>query len=460
MSKMKEKSEDFYVVIIGRPNVGKSSLLNRLAKKRRALVHNLPGVTRDRLEVRQQWIEGGEALSIVLIDTGGLEGSQGKGAFSTAIGDQVLEALKKANLVLFVLDAQTGVTTLDQELLLEIQKKKIFEKTALMGVVNKVDTFSHEDRACDFYELGIDILTLSAEMNRGIETLKSTIFEIAKNQRGELPSEIIEDSKIKIPRIAIVGRPNVGKSTLMNTILKENRVVASPIAGTTIDSVDTLVEWTLGPIILVDTAGIRRKSKTQKGVEVLSVIQAKKTLKTSDLAILVLDGSEGTHDQDEKIAGLIEEAGCGLVLFVNKWDTQRRNTTFTPKIAEKQIRNKMRFLNYAPMVFGSALEDHYLDRLAKMVQHVLRERDLRISTHELTQWIQKEILFHNPRNAKVYLSHQTTKSPPTFVCHVNDPEKFHFSLKRHLVNALRLKWGYLGSPIRFHFVSGKSKNAH
>jgi len=274
----------------------------------------------------------------------------------------------------------------------------------------------------------------------------------------ELEEESEEEASrpLKTPRIAIVGRPNVGKSTLTNAILGEKRMITSPIAGTTVDSVDSQASLDDIPMVLIDTAGIRRKSKTEQGVEVLSVVQARKALERCDVAILVLDGEMGLTDQDEKIGGLIEEVGCGVILAVNKWDTQRKNREFTMEMAADQVRGKMPFLRYAPVVFLSAKERKGLRGLGELIVDILQQRRLKLETHEFTEWVRNQSGVHNPMNAKFYLCHQSGRHPPTFVCHVSDPKKVHFSLKRHLINQIRKKWGYMGNPIRLLFVEAKA----
>jgi GTP-binding protein len=248
----------------------------------------------------------------------------------------------------------------------------------------------------------------------------------------------------------------VGKSTLLNAICGEKRTIVSPIAGTTVDPIDLDIRWNGNEFTLVDTAGIRRKNKTEQGIEVLSVVQTRKTLERADLAFLVMDGEKGVYDQDEKIAGLIEEAGCSVVMVLNKWDTQVHNDEFSQKTAEEEVRKKIRFLGYAPLVFTTAIESIGIERLFRMAEHVLEQRKTKISTRELTEYVRESAEIHNPNNAKFYYVHQSGRNPPTFVAHVSDPRKIHFSLSRHLVRALRERYGFLGSPIRFHFL--KTKN--
>jgi GTP-binding protein len=470
---------------MGRPNVGKSTLFNRLIGSRRALVHDMPGVTRDRIEHSAKWWVHRHEYSITLIDTGGVGGEH----FAQEIEDQVGMALSSADAALIVFDAHAGVTAADHELMRKISRAGIHKRIPLFAVVNKVDAESHESLISDFFSLGLDhVLTISAEHARGIDDLKEQVIQVlrptqeASEEESEETSEESEDlaseemeagaedadgseeesdepKEDRLPRIAIVGQPNVGKSTLTNAILGESRMITSPIAGTTVDAVDSEVELSGKRFILVDTAGIRKKSKTEQGIEVLSVVQAKKALERADLAILLLDGERGTTEQDEKIGGLIEDAGCSVILAINKWDTQRKNPKFTKEMAAERIRGKMAYLKYAPIMFVSAKEGRGFEDLGDLASDILHQRQLKIPTHEFTEWVRRESTVHNPMNAKFYMCHQAGRNPPTFVCHVSDPDKVHFSLRRHLINALRERWGFMGSPVRMLFVQGKSTRA-
>ncbi|MCM2278335.1 MAG: ribosome biogenesis GTPase Der [Oligoflexia bacterium] len=444
------------IVIIGRPNVGKSTLFNRLLGRRQALVHDLPGVTRDRIEQESDWWVGGRKYRLLLTDTGGLGGEH----FAEEIRKQVEMALRDADAVIALFDAQAGLTAADEELVGELKRKGVHRKAPVYCVVNKVDAESHEKLVSEFFALGLEqVLTVSAEHGRGIDDLQEAVIGgLAPELTEQAASgDSREEEPARVPRVAIMGRPNVGKSTLTNALLGEERMITSPIAGTTVDAVDSLTELNGKPFVLVDTAGIRRKSKTEKGVEVLSVVQAKKALERSDVAILLLDGEKGITDQDEKIGGLIQEAGCGVILALNKWDTQKRNPKFTQEMAAERVRKTMAYLNYAPILFVSAKERTGFQDLGELIMEILHQRQLKIPTHEFTEWVRQESTIHNPKNAKFFLCHQAGKYPPTFICHVNDPERVHFSLKRHLINALRERWGYMGSPVRLLFVRGKSR---
>ena len=353
---------------------------------------------------------------VTLVDTGGLGGDR----WAAEIEHQVNIALEEADVVVMLFDGQAGLLPLDRELIKGFQKRGLHKKARLIGVVNKVDAESHEDRIHEFYKSGLDpILTISAEHGRGIDDLMQLIVETAElTEEAESESETSADSDVeadadddseirRVPRLAIVGKPNVGKSTLVNALVGEHRMITSPIAGTTVDSVDSTALLNDKEFLLIDTAGIRRKSKTEQGIEVLSVVQTRKALERADIAILLLDGDEGITDQDEKIGGLIEEVGCSVILAINKWDTQKSNPKFTKEMAAERIRKKMAYLKYAPMMFVSAKERKGLDDLGDLVEEILHQRKLKIPTHEFTEWVRKEATIHNPENAKFYMSHQS-----------------------------------------------------
>jgi GTP-binding protein len=451
------------VVVVGRPNVGKSSLFNRLLGRKRSLVLDTPGVTRDRIvEPAEFWVRA-RRYEVNLIDTGGL----GDGQFREEIRNQVETALEEADLVLFVVDIKAGLTESDRAVFQELRRSGLTDSLPVILVLNKADSDSAEEFMHEFYELGIEtLIPVSAEHALQIDDLKEFIVdrlfaepgEEEENHEEETETEAEAKPEIpRIPKIAIVGQPNVGKSTLLNSICGEKRTIVSPIAGTTVDPIDLTINWQGKDFVVIDTAGIRRKNKTEQGIEVLSVVQTRKTLERADLAFLVMDGETGVYDQDEKIAGLIEEAGCSVVLVLNKWDTQADNDEFSQKLAEEEIRKKIRFLGYAPLVFTTATEGIGLERLFRVADHVLGQRSVKVPTKDLTEFVRAESEVHNPENAKFYFVHQSGRNPPTFVAHVSDPRKVHFSLSRHLVRALRDRYGFLGSPIRFHFL--KTRNS-
>ena len=476
------------IVIVGRPNVGKSSLFNRLLGKKRSLVLDTPGVTRDRIVEPVEWWVRAKQYHINLIDTGGL----GHEFFKKEIQTQVNTALEEATIVYFVMDIRAGLTRDDKDVFHELRRSGLKDKTPVIAVLNKADHDRLDDEVSQFYELGLEhLIPISAEHGLGIEDLKDlTIDLLEKSPEFEDLTEIIEEEESeeeidedlelvdldesevlegseeaeeaqerrapRIASIAIVGQPNVGKSTMLNAICGEERAIVSPIAGTTVDSIDTKINWNGKDFIFVDTAGIRRKNKTEQGIEVLSVVQTRKALERASLAILMIDAEKGVYDQDEKIAGMIEEAGCSVILVLNKWDTQVNNDDFSQKLAEEQLRKQIRFLGWAPLVFTTAKDGVGLDRLYRLIQGVLQQRTLKLTTKDVTEFIRSEVEIQNPDNAKFYMVQQTSRNPPTFIAHVSDPRKIHFSTVRHLIKTIRERWGYQGTPIRFNLVKAKN----
>ncbi len=502
------------VVIVGRPNVGKSSLFNRLLGRRRSLVLDTPGVTRDRIKESVEWWVYAKPVLVNLVDTGGL----GHELFRHEIARQVKTALDVANVVLFVMDIRAGLTNEDRSVLQELRRSGLKDRVPLIAVLNKADSDRIEDEMIhDFYALGIEkMIAISAEHGLGIDDLKDLVVQLFEESKTEysqeeeaeeseklneeeksffsdddfaddesenldsrnaadlIDSRVISEKDAEqadekeekefqsytppIPSIAIVGQPNVGKSTLLNAICGEDRSIVSPVAGTTVDAIDTKVNWNGQDFLFVDTAGIRRKNKTEQGVEVLSVVQTRKALERASLAILMIDAEKGVYDQDEKIAGMIEDAGCSVIMVLNKWDTQVDNKEFSQKKAEEQLRGQIRFLGYAPLVFTTAKDGIGLDRLYRLIQVVLEQRTLKLSTREITEFIRREVEIQNPDNAKFYFVLQASRNPPTFVAHVSDPNKIHFSMTRHLVKSIRERWGYLGTPIRLLLTKAKNRS--
>lgn len=447
---------------MGRPNTGKSTLFNRLIRKKRSLVYNEPGVTRDCIESVAQWWTNGELQSFLLVDTGGM--AEGDGKFLTEIDQKIEQTLKEAHLILWVLDSKEGITQEDWDVLKKIRERGVLDRLPLFAVINKIDHELHEERVAEFYTLGLDhFIAVSAEHGLGITELEEKIVNTLITGAGALSvdnSEQEESAQRRSIRIAIVGRPNVGKSTIINTLLGYERAITSSTPGTTVDPIDSLCVldgFTSGPITLIDTAGIRRKNKTTQGIEVLSVVQTRKILKSAHVALFVVDGASGITEQDEKLAHLIEEFGCSLILIVNKWDMQQSNKQFTRQKASETIRSHMPFLKYVPILFVSALKKKGFESLGSLLFEILEQRKLRISTRELTEWMKQQIEVHNPMNAKIYLCHQGATHPPTFVCRVNDPEKLHFSTRRNLMNAFRERWNFMGTPVRMIFTGKEAK---
>jgi len=454
------------VVIIGRPNVGKSTLFNRLIGSRKALVFDFPGVTRDRIEEETVVTSSEGHLNIRLVDTGGVGGK----LFQKEIEFQVAQAMEEADLVLLMADVRAGVQTEDMELVSKLRDGLAKVDMPVIVLANKADIDTLEEDIFDFYQFGFEeIIPISAEHGRGMNVLKEKIIRIlgvgesvlekqnqmrAEKQNKLENTEAVTDpvDKYAVPKIVFVGKPNVGKSTLLNSIAGFNRSVTSDIAGTTIDSIDLDVMIGKRPFTIIDTAGVRKKAKTQQGIEVLSVVQTRKALDRADVALLMIDGLTGFGDQDEKIGGLIEEAGSSVIIVVNKWDLQMKNEQFSQKEAERQIRAEMKYLSYAPIVFISALEKRGLRQLSKKINDVVKAKRGKIGTHEFTEWVRLNTQNNNPANAKFFYAHQTSTHPPSFVFQVNDPKKIHFSLERNISNSIRKRWGYEGAPIRLKFI--------
>ncbi len=425
------------VALVGRPNVGKSTLFNRLSGARTAIVADQPGVTRDRLYRDVEW----DRQSFTLIDTGGLflEDTDFRGQVET----QVTIAIEEADVVVFVVDGQVGVTLEDQQVaqvLLKSGKKTIV-------AVNKVDDFKKQD-IYEFYKLGLgEPVPISSVHGLNIGELLDRMCSLLPEITPQVEEEGI--------RIAVVGRPNVGKSSLINALLRENRVIVSDVPGTTRDAIDTSFQKGECSYILVDTAGMRKRSRVSKGIEYYGVQRSLRAVDRADVVLLVLNAAEGIVEQDKKIAGYIEEAGKGVIIILNKWDLtaslKNRQRHF-----ENMVADELAFLSYAPLHFVSALQGKGLEEILDVVDDVNCEQNKKISTGNLNSWL-SEVVFLNPPHAvrkgglKFYYTTQVATKPPAFVFFVNDPEMIHFSYKRYLERQLRDAYGYEGTPVRFIF---------
>lgn len=423
------------VAIVGRPNVGKSTLFNRIIRERTAIVQSQPGVTRDRIYGDAEWLN----RHFTLIDTGGID--PGDDLMARQVRRQTLAAVEQAEVIVFVVDGRAGLTSLDQEIG-EILRR---HHKPIVLCVNKVETFGQPwEYASDFYRLGLgEPVLVSAEHGRNIGELLDRVL-------AHFPPEadLEKDDTLKV---AIVGRPNVGKSLLVNKILGEERVIVTEIAGTTRDAVDTGFKYGEQALTLIDTAGLRRRSKVQEDLEYYTVIRTLRAVDRSDVTVILLDGTEGLTEQDKKIAGYAHEKGRGIVLAVNKWDLVVKETN-TMRDFELELRRGLQFMSYAPVLFISALTGQRVFRLLDLVLEVNEARSMRIPTGRLNQIIQDATAFNQPPSdkgvpLKIFYASQVQVNPPVFVLHVNRKDLLHFSYERYLENRLRQECGFVGTPI-------------
>ncbi|HEV8136187.1 MAG TPA: ribosome biogenesis GTPase Der [Pyrinomonadaceae bacterium] len=437
------------VAIVGRPNVGKSTLFNRLIGERRAIVGDEPGITRDRIYGEVEW--SGKTFS--LIDTGGIIPDD-DAVIPANIFKQAGVAIDEAQVLVWVVDARIGITQLDEELagLLRGTGKPV------LVAANKVDSASLEDEKGEFYGFGFDeVLAVSAEQGMGIGELLDAVVESLGDEDS---NQFAELERPRETLLAIVGRPNVGKSSLLNRLLGEERVIVSPVAGTTRDSIDTLLDTKDGRLRLIDTAGIRRKGKTDEMAEKLSVVMARKSLDRADVAIVVIDAVEGVTALDATIAGYAVEAGCSIIIAVNKWDAVENKETGTPFEFERKLRERMKFLEWAPVITISALDGQRVDRIVSLVYRANEARHRRIPTAKLNEFFEKAIAQPRgkvaPAPAKGGLSRlrvqyltQISVRPPTFVVFTAGGKPgLHFSYQRYLQNRLREEFDFFATPLR------------
>jgi GTP-binding protein len=441
------------VVILGRPNVGKSTLFNRICGRRRALVGNEPGMTRDRLYAPAEWM--GKEFEVV--DTGGMIPAEQE-LIPAEIFRQARVAIEEAAHLVLVVDARQGIVPLDEELAALLRKTG----RPLSLAVNKIDTAQHSPLAAEFHRLGIaDLFPLSAEHGLGVDDLLAHVTAdfpasalAVSDHREASPGARSGDEDIAATaepiRVAIIGRPNVGKSTLLNGLLNKERAIVTPLPGTTRDAVDAELERDGRRFRFVDTAGIRRKGKTKLLAEKLSVIQARKHLERADVALLILDATEGVTALDTHIGGYAHESHRSVILVVNKWDAIRKGPATTHEY-EREIRQRMKYLDYAPLIFISALRGRNLGKLLATVAEVAAARRQRISTAEMNRFLQ-DVDFDRATSpagkpVRLYYLTQAGVAPPTFVAFSNRPGKFHFSFERFLENRIRERFGFLGTPI-------------
>ena len=429
-----------FISIVGRPNVGKSTFFNRIVGRRISIVEDTPGVTRDRIYAEAEW----NSIHFALIDTGGIEPS-GSDVIFSQMREQAQIAMDMADVILFLTDGKDGLTHADREvasMLMRTGKKVIL-------VVNKIDnpTKLPED-FYDFYELGLgEPIPISAAnmLNFG-----DVLDEIVESFSDDIEEE--DEDTIKI---AVIGKPNVGKSSLINCLLGENRVIVSPIAGTTRDSIDTPFEKDGQKYILIDTAGIRRKSKVNEDIERYSVVRAVAAIERCDVCLLLIDAAEGITEQDKKIAGVAHEAGKGIVVVVNKWDLIEKETN-TMRDFKRLIEAEMQFMSYAPSVFISVKEKQRIFRVIEMAKYVAENRAMRVPTGQLNSLIADAAMMKQPpsdkgRRLKIYYVTQVGVKPPLFSFQINKRELMHFSYARYLENKIREGFGFEGTSIKFVF---------
>ncbi|GAP11678.1 ribosome-associated GTPase EngA [Bellilinea caldifistulae] len=441
------------VALVGRPNVGKSTLFNRLAGEPLAIVDDTPGTTRDRLMAEAEW----NGRYFFIVDTGGIDPSTGgKEALSVGSADYIQQirqqaelAIREADVVLFLTDAITGVTPADQEVAQILRRnQKIIEgkpHPPVLLVVNKADNQTFRSGAAEFYELGIgEPYPISALHGTGTGDLLDDLV-------AAFPSDTEEEEDDSV-KIAIVGKPNVGKSSLLNRLVGEERAIVSPIAGTTRDAVDTKIVFEDIEITLIDTAGIRRRGKIEPGVEKYSVIRSMRAIERADVALLMIDATTGITAQDAHIAGYILEAQKSTVVLVNKWDAVEKDN-FTMQNYTSRIRQELNFMDFVPILFISAKTGQRVDQVLPLALRVQEERLARLTTGQLNRILQNAQDAHHAtsrtgKSLRIYYGTQVRSDPPTFLIYVNDPKLAHFTYLRYLENAIRKEYPFTGTPIR------------
>jgi len=426
------------VAIIGKPNVGKSTFFNYIVGQRISIVEDTPGVTRDRVYSETAWRD----RLFTVVDTAGIE-EETDDIIVNQMRKQAEIAIQIADVIIFLTDIKQGVTAADKDIALMLKKSK--KKIVL--VCNKADSFGDTpNEIYEFYNLGLgEPIAISAANAKGIGDVLDKVYNL-------LPDKTSDEEENEIIKVAVIGKPNVGKSSLVNRILGEERLIVSNIAGTTRDAIDSDFQNEFGKYTFIDTAGVRKKSKIKESIEKFSIMRTLFAIERSDVCLLMIDGTEGVTDQDAKIAGEAHEAGKGVIIVVNKWDDVEKDNNTTEKY-KKEIYERLSYLNYAPIIFISAKTGQRVNKLYELINEVAANNAMRMNTSVINQVLNEAIALVQPptdkgKRLKIFYMTQASTKPPTFVVFVNDKELFHFSYERYLINQLRKEFGLKGTPIR------------
>jgi GTP-binding protein len=426
------------IAIVGRANVGKSTIFNRIIGDNLAIVEDKPGITRDRLYGRSEW----NGIPFNIIDTGGIEVFESDELLKS-VRVQAELAIEEADVIVFITDAKVGVTADDDE----VAKLLYRSKKPIILAVNKVDNIQMHNEIYDFYQLGFgEPIAISGAHGTGVgDLLDAAVLKFPESTDDEYGEDVI--------KVALIGRPNVGKSSLVNALLGEERVIVSNVAGTTRDAIDTPFEWEGQKYVLIDTAGMRKRGKVYENTEKYSVMRALKAIERADVVLVVINGEEGIIEQDKHIAGYSHEAGKAAIFVVNKWDVVEKDEKTLQKFTQT-VRDHFLFMTYAPLVFVSALTKQRIHKILPVVNQVSEQHNMRIATHILNEVLMDAVAINLPptdkgKRMKLNYATQVAVKPPTFVLFVNDPELMHFSYERYLENKIRAAFTFEGTPVRF-----------